>query len=105
MPNIFSCSTEWFEKLKDDQARVIIATWKERGGEKVNEFLERLQALEDEGIPVFVVDCDSCPTIAEKLKVTEDGEAIVFAHGVEKGRLTPKEDIEGSLKMVKELTT
>lgn len=106
MPNIFSCSLEWFERLKDEQPKVIITTWKEAGGEPVNKFLERLQTLEDQGVSIFVVDCDSCPTIAEKLKVTEIGETIIFTNGIEKGRVIPDEKtIEESLKRVKKLTT
>lgn len=102
-PNIFSCSAEWFEKLKDDQARVVIATWKEGAGDKANEWLERLQKLEDEGLPVFVVDTTSCPDIAERLGAKESGETIIFAQGVEKGRLAPGEDAEADLARVKEL--
>jgi endo-alpha-1,4-polygalactosaminidase (GH114 family) len=109
MPNIFSCSTEWFKRLKEQQPKVVIATWKEAGGEKVsadklNEFLEKLQKLEDGGIPIFVVDCDSCGTIAQELKITEAGEVIVFNNGVEKGRVVPTDDkIEADLSEVKSL--
>lgn len=104
MPNIFSCSADWFKKLKDEQEKVVIATYQDSGGDKVNEWLEKLQKLEEEGVPVFVVDCDSCPKIAESIGVKEVGETIVLAHGVEKGRVSPGEDIEGNLNKVKELT-
>jgi len=103
MPNVFSCSTEWFEKLSKEQPRVIIATWKE-GSDKVNEWLEKLQKLEDEGVPVFVVDTESCPAIAAKLETKEGGETIVFEHGEERGRVTPGEDLEEGIAKVKELT-
>ena len=101
-PNIFSCSAEWFEKLKDEQPRVIVATWSEEGGEKLNEWLERLQKFEDEGVPVFVCDIESCPSIAEKLGARGGGETIVFERGVEKGRLSPGQDLEAELARVKE---
>jgi hypothetical protein len=107
MPNVFSCNDQWFNRLKGEQPKVVIATWREAGGEKVsggklNEFLERLQKFEDEGVPVFVVDCDSCPTIAEQLKVTEGGETVVFTGGVERGRTVPTDEgIEASLTEVK----
>lgn len=102
MPNIFSCSTEWFDKLSKEQPKVIIATWKE-GNEKINEWLEKLQKLEDEGVSVFVVDTESCPGIAEKLGAKEGGETIVFEHGEEKGRVIPGEDLESELAKVREL--
>lgn len=100
MPNIFSCNTEWFERLKEDQPKVVIAAWKE-GNDRLNEWLEKLQKLEDEGVAVFVVDGDSCPSIIEKIGTKEDGETIVFENGVEKGRLTPSEDLEAELEKVK----
>lgn len=104
MPNIFSCSPEWFEKLRAEQPKVVVATWSEKSSKKNNEWLEKLQGLEKEGIPVFVCDGDSCKSILEKLGTQGDGETIVFDHGVEKGRLTPGDDFEGDLSKVKEMT-
>ncbi len=102
-PNIFSCDPEWFNKLRNEQPKVIVAVW---GGEdeKVNKWLERLQEFEDKGVPVFVCDSRSCPSIAEKLGATQPGETIVFTAGSEKGRLSPGDDIEGSIEKVKGLT-
>ena len=104
MPNIWSCDAAWFEKLKNEQPKVIVAVWdRESESDKVNEWLEKLQKFEDEGTPVFVCD-KSCPGIVEKLGAKEGGETIVYAKGIEKGRLLhPSEDIEGSLSKVKEL--
>ena len=101
-PNIFSCDPEWFKKLKDSQEKVVIASWC-GGDEKCNQWLEKLAKLENEGLPVFVCDINSCPSIAESIKVTSPGETVVFSGGEEKGRLVPGEDFESDLKRVKEL--
>lgn len=102
MPNIFTCDSAWFTKLIEEQPKAIVALWAGED-EKVNQWLEKLQALEDEGIPVFVCDVQSCPGIAEKLGAKGGGETIVFQHGEEKGRITPAEDFEAELSKVKEL--
>ncbi|MDD5045371.1 MAG: hypothetical protein PHI12_06695 [Dehalococcoidales bacterium] len=103
-PNVFSCSAEWFEKLKAEQPKVVVATWSEKAGAKNNKWLERLQELEKEGIPIFVCDGDSCKSILDKIGTQGAGETIVFGHGVEKGRLMPGENLEDDLGKVKEMT-
>ena len=102
-PNIFSCSAAWFEKLSQEQAKVVVAVWSESGGPKTNEWLERLQKLEAEGTPVFVCDGDSCPSIAQQINA-KAGETVVLEHGQEKARLTPGEDLEAELTKVREWT-
>ena len=60
--------------------------------------------MEKEGIPIFVIDKDSCPAIAEKVGVGNPGETVVFSEGEEAGRLQPSEDLDQDLKKVRELT-
>lgn len=103
MANVFSCSDEWFKKLAKEQPKVVVAVWSEASGAKTNEWLERLQKLEDEGVPVFVCDGDSCPAIAEHIGA-KAGETVVLEHGVEKARLTPGEDLDVELGKVREWT-
>jgi hypothetical protein len=102
MPNIFSCDADWFIKLKDEQPKVIVAVWAGED-EKVNNWLENLQKFEDKGVPVFVCDTRSCPTIAERLGAKEAGETIVFNKGIEKGRIVPTEKIEENIQKLSEL--
>lgn len=102
-PNIFTCDPGWLEKLKSTQEKVVIAGWC-GGDEKCNAWLEKLAELENEGVPVFVIDRDSCPQIAEKILITGPGQTVVFAHGEEKGRLTPSDNLEGDLETVRGLT-
>ncbi len=103
MPNIFSCSDEWFNKLAKGEPKVVVAVWSESGGPKTNDWLERLQQLEKEGTPVFVCDGDSCPAIAQRINA-KAGETVVLEHGVEKSRLTPGEDLDAELGKVREMT-
>ncbi len=103
MPNIWTCDLGWFERLKSQTDKVVIASWC-GGDEKCNEWLERLAKIEEEGIPVFVIDKDSCPSIAESVKVTSPGETVVFSGGEEKGRVVPGDDFESDLRRVRELT-
>ena len=104
MPNVFTCDPGWLEKLKASQEKVVIAGWC-GDDEKCNQWLEKLAKLEEEGIPVFIIDKDSCPAIAEKIQVTEPGQTVVFVHGEEKGRLTPSgNNLENDLETVRELT-
>ncbi len=100
MPNVFSCDAAWFERLRADQSKVVVAAWSEKTGQ--NEWLERLQKLEIEGIPVFVIDCDSCESIAVQVGV-KAGETVVFANRRETGRLTPGEDLDKNLGEVREM--
>lgn len=102
MPNIFSCDPGWLEKLKKGQDKVVIATWKE-GSPGVDRYLESLQQLEDQGIPVFVVDATSCPKIADSLNTKESGETVVFSKGKEVGRLTPGGNPSDDLAKVKDM--
>ena len=102
-PNIFSCDPGWLKRLTDSQEKVVVTGWC-GGDEKSNEWLEKLAKLEDEGIPVFVCDKDSCPSIAESIKLVKPGETVVFNKGEEKGRLVPGDDFDSDLKKVKELT-
>jgi len=104
MPSVFTCSPDWARQLLKDQPKVVIATWSEKDSEKINEWLEKINKLEDEGIPVFVIDCDSCPRIGEELGVKEPGETLIYKEGAETGRLTPGEDLEAELAKVKEMT-
>lgn len=94
MPNVWSCSTEWFEQMVKDQEKVVVTTWREKESEKINEMLEKLAKLEEEGTPIFVIDLDSCPAIGAKLGLKEAGETIVFELGKEKGRTKLEEGIE-----------
>ena len=103
MPNIWSCDAEWFIKLRDEQPKVVVAMWS-GDDERVNEWLEKLQAIEKEDVPVFVCDIQSCPAIGEKIGAKEGGETIIFKHGVETGRLAPGEDLETELAKVREMT-
>ncbi len=105
MPNIFSCDPEWFDKLVKETPKAVIATWNKAGGEQTNKWLERLEKLENEGIPVFVCDGDSCKNITDKLGAKESGETIVFQNGKEVGRLAPGQDSESDFNKVKEMTT
>lgn len=104
-PNIFTCSDEWLKKLMKEQDKLVITTWSEKSGEKLNKFLERLQSLEsEEKTPIFVIDCDSCGSTASSLGIKEPGETVVFRNGAEVGRLMPGDDFEGDLSKVKEMT-
>jgi hypothetical protein len=102
MPNIFTCDQEWFLKLKDEQPKVIVTLYRGED-DKLNEWLEKLNGLEDSGTALFVIHEGSCGSaMADKLGLKQDGETIVFKKGQEVGRLTP-DDIEASLSKVKEL--
>jgi hypothetical protein len=103
MPSVFTCSPGWARQLLKDQTKVVIATWSEKDSGRLNEWLEKINKLEDEGIPVFVVDCDSCPSIEQELGVKEPGETLIYREGKEAGRLTPGESLDESLSKVKEM--
>lgn len=100
MPNIFTCDPQWVEKLKKGEDKVIVAVWC-GSDEKCNRWLEKLAQMEEPGKPVFVIDMDSCPQVAESLGV-KAGETIVFNKGEEKGRVALSDDIEGDIAKVKE---
>lgn len=102
MPNIFSCDPHWLEKLQSEQEKVVVAAWC-GGDEKCNRWMEKLAELEAEGIPVFVIDSDSCPAIAEKAGL-KPGEVVVFNQGEEKGRVEPGDNLDEDLKRVREIT-
>ncbi len=99
-PNIFSCDPKWFEKLKTDQKDVVVVGWC-GDDEKCNAYVEEIAKLEARGIPVFVIDKDSCPTIAEQVGVKSAGETVVFHNGEEVGRLTP-ESIETAVQQIED---
>jgi|GEM_PF-4051935 thioredoxin-like negative regulator of GroEL len=102
MPNIFTCNPGWVDDLKNKEEKVVIATWSEKGGAPLNDFLEKLQSLEQSGVPVYVVDCDACKGIADKLGVKEAGETVVFKKGVEVGRMeNPAANVDDSFAKVK----
>lgn len=103
MPNVFSCNPEWFKRLKDEQPNVVVAMWSSQDADRTNKWLERLQLLEDENIPVFVCDLDSCPDIAEIVGASKSGETIVFRDGKEEARLEPSEDVERDIEKVKKI--
>ena len=100
MPNVFSCDPGWLEKLKKGQDKLVVATWKE-GSPGADKYIESLQKLEDQGIPVFVCDAQSCPQLAESLKTKESGETVVFSKGKEVGRLKPGSNTEDDLAKVR----
>ena len=102
MPQIWSCDAEWYDKLKNEQEKVVVAVWSSHD-EKVNPYLEKLQVLEDENIPVFIVDKDSCGSVAEKIGA-KPGETVIFKGGKEVGRVTLGENIEADIEKVRELT-
>lgn len=103
MPNIFTCDPGWLERLKATQEKVIVTGWC-GSDENCNKWVEGLAKLEEEGVPIFVCDIDSCPSIADKLGVKKGGETVIFAHGEEKGRLMPSDNLEGDLETVRGLT-
>jgi hypothetical protein len=102
-PQIFTCDPEWLSKLKDEQPKVVVALWTGQD-ENVNKWLEQLQKIEDEDVPVFVCDAVSCGAIKETLGANEGGETIVFRQGKEVGRLKPSENIEADIARVREFT-
>ena len=100
-PNVFSCSEEWFTKLKREQGKLAVVTWKP-GDSTNNQRLEKLQELERAGVACFVCDEKTCPDLANSLS-SQPGEVIVFERGVEKGRVPPSADVDADVNKVKEM--
>lgn len=100
MPNVFSCDPKWLDHLKEEQENVVVIGYC-GGDEKCNEFIEEVAKLEKEGIPVFVVDKDSCPDIAAKVGLQNPGDTVIFSKGVETGRLTPA-DVSTAVDQIKQ---
>ncbi len=103
MTNVFSCDPEWFDKLLKEQPTAVVAKWNKADAAKTNEWLEKLQKLEDTGVPIFVCDGDSCQTITDKIGAKDSGDTIVFKGGKEVGRLAPSSDLQGSLDKVRDM--
>jgi len=95
MPQVFSCNAEWLEVMKEGHKRLVIAAWNGGDEEKIKLF-EKLAEVENYGIPVFVVDRESCPGLAEKFSLKETGDVIICIDGREDSRCTvaSEEDIK-----------
>ena len=102
MPNVFSCDPGWLNQMKKEHETVIIAVYS--GMDKGSfPFLEKLAEIENSSTPVFIVDKDSCPLIAQMIGANFAGEAIVLKGGEEKGRVMPSDNTEEDLAKLKEL--
>ena len=91
------------KRLTESHDKVVVATWQESGGVENNAWVEKLSALEESGVPVFVCDGDSCPEIAKQLGSTKPGETIVFQKGKEIGRVIPTADSLDDIAKVREI--
>jgi sulfur relay (sulfurtransferase) complex TusBCD TusD component (DsrE family) len=89
--------------MKDSEKKVVVTTWSEKGGGNLNQFLERLQVLEKEGVPVYICDMDSCRGVAEELGIKNPGETVVYQQGAEKGRLDSSGDADTAIAEIKKL--
>ncbi len=99
-PNIFSCDPKWLDHLKEGQENVVVVGYC-GGDEKCNAFIEEVAKLEKEGIPVFILDKDSCPDLAAKVGLQNPGDTVIYSKGVESGRLTPA-DVDTAVAQIKQ---
>lgn len=101
MPNYFTDDPEIFEGLVGGQEKAVVIAW-EHGCEPCDMWIDKVgQAEEELGCPVFVVDADSCPKIAERLKFQGFPETIVFEKGEEAKRLEPADTLDDSFEELK----
>jgi hypothetical protein len=86
MPNVSTCDTDFIRDTISKSDKAIAIAWSKSA--EMNELVEKVSELESSGIPVFVLDCDSCGKVSDDFKV-KPGETIIFQKGKEVGRVTP----------------
>ena len=100
MPNIFSCDPLWTKKLIGEQKEVVVIAWSSQAG--MEAMTERVSELENEKIPVMVLDCDACQQIPESLGI-KPGEVAVYKSGVEVGRVFQTSNTDEDVQEVRKL--
>lgn len=100
MPNIATCDSEWNRKQIADQKEVVVVAWSK--DLNMNPLTEKLADLENDKIPVFVCDLDSCSNLTDSLGL-RPGEVAVYKFGKEVGKIASTADSSDDIVKVREI--
>ena len=101
-PNYFTDDPDIFAALVASLEKCIVIG-SQHGCETCDMWTEKLGESEEElGVPVFVVDADTCPKIAAAVKFQGFPETIIFENGVEVERLEPADTLPDSFEELKQ---
>lgn len=105
MPNYFTDDPDIFANLVASQPKAVVIGF-QHGCEPCDMWMEQVGANEEElNTPVFIVDSDTCPKIAESLRFQGFPETIVFKEGKEVKRLEPADTLPESYEELKQAVT
>jgi hypothetical protein len=97
-PNVASCDPSFQRNLIAKSTKAVGIAW----SADQNELIEKAAELEKDGIPVFVLDLDSCTGLGEEFKM-KPGDAVLFQDGQEVSRIVPSGDPTTDVAQIKQL--